>query len=45
VALPLKSDDPFYTVDGILKNVRHFHEKTTAVENFADESISVGRDI
>ena len=45
VALPLKSDDPFYTVDGILKNVRHFHEKTTAVENFSDESISVGRDI
>jgi len=45
VALPLKSNDPFYTVDGILKNVRHFHEKTTAVENFSDESISVGRDI
>ena len=45
VVLPLKSDDPFYTVDGILKNVRHFHEKTTVVENFSDESISVGRDI
>ena len=42
VTLPLAADDPFYTVDGIQKNVRHFYEKTTSVNNFTDESITVG---
>ena len=31
VELPLKADDPFYTVDGIRANVPHFHEKTASV--------------
>ena len=31
VQLPLKADDPFYTVDGIRANVPHFYEKTTSV--------------
>jgi predicted dehydrogenase len=44
VALPLSPDDAYYTVDGILANVRHFYEKTTSVENFGDEGISVGGD-
>jgi predicted dehydrogenase len=31
VELPLKADDPFYTVDGIRTNVPHFYEKTASV--------------
>jgi len=42
VPLPLKPDDPFYTVEGIRKNVRHFYEKTASVENFAPSEISTG---
>ena len=42
VALPLAPDDPFYTVEGILKNVRHFYEKSASVENLADAGITVG---
>ncbi len=42
VSLPLDSSDPFYTVDGIQKNVRHFYEKTNSVENFTDGVITVG---
>ena len=45
VELPLKKDDPFYTAEGILKNVRHFHEKNASVENFTDEAISLGREV
>ncbi len=41
--LPLKKDDPFYTVDGILKNMPHFYEKTTAVENL-EGKITLGSD-
>lgn len=44
VALPLQPDDPFYTVGGILKNVRHFYEKSASVENLADSGITVGGD-
>ena len=39
VDLPLKKDDPFYTVEGMLKNVRHFYEKGASVENFTDEGM------
>ena len=42
VALPLAPDDPFYTVEGIQQNVRHFYEKTASVENFAPAEISTG---
>lgn len=42
VALPLKPDDLFYTREGILKNARHFHEKTKSVENFSDTEITLG---
>ena len=31
VALPLRSDDPFYTVAGIMGNVPHFYEKSASV--------------
>ena len=42
VTLPLAKDDPFYTTEGIMKNVRHFYEKTSSVENFTDDKITVG---
>jgi len=42
VRLPMKPEDPFYSRAGILKNARHFHEKTKSVENFADNQISLG---
>lgn len=42
VELPLSASDPYYTAEGIQKNVRHFYEKTSSVENFADVGITVG---
>ena len=30
VTLPLQKDDPFYTVEGIMKSVPHFYEKTVS---------------
>lgn len=42
VSLPLSKDDDFYTVEGILKNVKHFYEKTASVENFVDVGITTG---
>jgi predicted dehydrogenase len=41
VDLPLKADDPFYTVEGIMRSVPHFYEKTGSVEN-QEGSITVG---
>ena len=31
VEMPLRPDDPFYTVDGIRAHVPHFHEKNVSV--------------
>lgn len=42
VTLPLRPSDPFYTREGILKQARHFHEKTRSVENFTDNKITLG---
>jgi predicted dehydrogenase len=42
VQLPLASDDPFYTREGILANVKHFNEKKTSVEGFSDATITTG---
>lgn len=42
VRLPIRKEDPGYTFDGILKNAIHFYEKTTSVENFEEEKITVG---
>jgi UDP-N-acetyl-2-amino-2-deoxyglucuronate dehydrogenase len=42
IDLPLSSDNPFYTREGILKHAPHFHDKTRSVENFADSDIVVG---
>lgn len=45
VELPLKTDDAFYTTEGILKNAHHFYEKGASIENFTDEGMknSFGR--
>lgn len=45
VRLPLLPAAPFYTRDGILLQVRHFHEKTRSVENFANNEITLGRNL
>ncbi|NGZ75110.1 Gfo/Idh/MocA family protein [Saccharibacillus alkalitolerans] len=42
VVLPLASDDPFYTREGVQANAIRFYEKSGHVENFADQSITVG---
>jgi predicted dehydrogenase len=34
VTLPLAKDDPFYTVQGIMKAVPHFYEKIASIEDF-----------
>ncbi|MDR0425822.1 MAG: Gfo/Idh/MocA family oxidoreductase [Clostridiales bacterium] len=39
VDLPLRRDDPFYTLSGKLKNVPHFYKKSGAVQNFKEKSI------
>lgn len=44
IALPILKDDPYYTVEGILKNVKKFHEKSKSVENFEPSSITMGND-
>ena len=43
ISLPITKDDPFYTVEGILKNTPHFFEKTTSVENLSG-TITAGSD-
>lgn len=37
VALPLKKDDPFYTVKGVMAAVPHFYEKTTSAAELTGE--------
>lgn len=44
VELPLKPDDDFYTVEGMLKNVPYFYEKSGSIENFEDIEITTGSD-
>ena len=38
-------DAPFYSRDGVLRRVRHFHEKTRSMENFANNEITLGRNV
>ena len=45
VKLPLRPDEPFYTRNGVLRHARHFHEKTKSVENFANNEITLGRNV
>lgn len=40
--LPLRKDDPFYTVEGIRSSVPHFYEKTASVQDFAGDIVVGG---
>jgi UDP-N-acetyl-2-amino-2-deoxyglucuronate dehydrogenase len=44
VSLPLGPESQFYTRAGVLERAPHFYEKTSSVENFADEAITLGRE-
>lgn len=37
VSLPLASDDPFYTVEGLMARMPHFHEKTASAADLEGE--------
>lgn len=41
VKLPLTSESPFYTREGILRYAHHFYKKTGAIENFNENNIKV----
>ncbi|GHV07651.1 oxidoreductase [Spirochaetia bacterium] len=43
IDLPLKKEDPFYTVQGIMANVPHFYKKSASVQEFSGD-ITVGSD-
>ena len=43
VELPLRKDDPFYTVKGIMEKVPHFYNKSASVNDLG-EHISLGSD-
>lgn len=43
VSLPIAKEDPFYTVEGIMKNVPHFYEKTVSSASL-DGEITIGSD-
>ncbi|QOS81053.1 Gfo/Idh/MocA family oxidoreductase [Paenibacillus sp. JNUCC31] len=43
VTFPLEAEDAFYTRDGMMQHAVHFYEKKTAVENFEDLDITLGR--
>lgn len=42
VKLPLEKNDDYYTFEGILEHAARFYEKSSAVENFEEEEITVG---
>jgi len=42
VSLPISKEDDYYTFQGILNNAVRFYKKSTSVENFEAEDISVG---
>lgn len=42
VTLPLQKDDPYYTFEGILEKATRFYKKKSFVENFTDDTITVG---
>ncbi len=45
VSLPLDRTDPFYTHEGLVAHMPHFHEKTRSVTNFKETKITLGRDV
>ena len=45
VKLPLPGDDPAYRKETLLPLMPRFHEKKKSVDNFADNTITLGRDM
>jgi hypothetical protein len=45
VSLPLAPGNDFYTKQGIVAKMPHFHEKTKSIDNFAPSRITLGRDV
>jgi predicted dehydrogenase len=43
IRLPVQKSNPFYTKEGILENVRYFFKKTKSIDNFASNTITLGR--
>ena len=42
ISLPIDENSKYYKAEGIIKNAIHFHEKSSFVENFAEQKITVG---
>jgi len=45
VSFPLDKDDPFYTKEGFVSRMPHFHEKTRTVANLQTGPITLGRNM
>ena len=45
VTLPITKDDPFYSYETMSAQMPRFYEKTRSIENFADNTITLGRDV
>ncbi|WP_096187630.1 Gfo/Idh/MocA family protein [Evansella halocellulosilytica] len=43
VPLPLTSESPFYTREGILKNATYYFEKKNSIDNFSENQITTGK--
>ncbi|NLE15483.1 MAG: Gfo/Idh/MocA family oxidoreductase [Spirochaetales bacterium] len=44
IDLPLGSSDPFYTKEGLVRQMPKFHAKGKSVDNFSTSKITLGRD-
>ncbi|MBR6309566.1 MAG: Gfo/Idh/MocA family oxidoreductase [Lachnospiraceae bacterium] len=42
ISLPIDETSKYYKAEGILKNAVHFYEKSSFVENFSEQKITVG---
>lgn len=42
ISLPIDEKSKYYKAEGILKNAIHFYEKSSFVENFSEQKITVG---
>ena len=42
LSLPFDESSVYYKAGGIVKNAIHFYEKTTSIENFSEQRITVG---
>lgn len=45
VILPIPQSDEFYTRDGLIRRMPHFHEKIKSIDNFTTSNITLGREM